>query len=166
MSNQGYQAGTGYRRLPRTIIATLLAAIAVIGGGMATNELVMRRTNYLRLEAQAGEIADRYAGFNRDESNITELAEADVVNLDGLARAARTDDDAELAASLAKMAEVKRREAERARGKAERASQIKSYYTTLRHRYQEAAGHPWRVVEPPAGDPLDVERFFLSSQKP
>ncbi len=163
VERQGYRAGAGYRRLPRTIFITVIVSLTVATLGVQFAQWKARRTEYLGLVKRFDELAVRYAERSRADSEVAQLTAEDVPNLEDMARNAASDGDARQAASMKRMAEDKGREAERLQGQARRWAEVeKYYYASMRQRYADAARHPWWVATPPSGDPLDVEAVFLS----
>ncbi len=165
MPRQRYSAGTGYRRLPRTILITILASVGLVTIGVHITQWRARRTEYLKLVARFDELTDRYAQRSRSDAEGAELAAGEIPNLEDLARAAATDDDP-VQVSLKRMIETKRRDAKRLQADARKWAEVEKYYASMRRQYDYAASHPWWIATSLSGDALDVEFVFLSDQTP
>lgn len=147
----------GYHRLPRTIIVTILATLIVIAGSRMTMHIMERRVEYLRLTTRFSELSSQYTERSQADLDASQLAAEDAPNIAAMAQGSDQAD------SLLTMAEAKARDAVRLKDQSRKWAAAAKYYDSFRRKYQEAAKHPWQIVETPDGDPLDVAGEFLKA---
>ncbi len=160
------RTGEGYRRLPRTIVVTIISGFAIVAFGSLVMQMRARRTHYIKLAKRYEELATRYTQRKVSDSEVAQFSEDEVRNIEDLTHTAASNGDASHAAELRKRGEDKMREAKRLRSRARKWVEVAGYYTAMRQRYEDAAERPWWSVPPPSGDLLDVENAFLSDQGP
>lgn len=100
MVRQGHQAVGGYRRLPRTVVITVLGLAALVAVAVHARGMKARREADLGPAARRGEHARRHDPRGRDDSEVARLFAADAPRIDDLARRPAADGAAREAARL------------------------------------------------------------------
>jgi hypothetical protein len=140
-----------YRRLPRTIVFTFVVFFVLYG--LFTNAWWLKRqqTQY-RKTAEAHSLSRMQA--EEEEQVCAARARAlgeRVDEMRGWATDAEAIGESAGAAAWREKAIIKKREAESESARAAAWAKLQTFYASLEQKYQWAAAHPWKSLEP---DPL------------